>query len=117
MKNKSNLLKLLILFKNRPHHLHKYLIENNALTDDFLKRTNMSSKIRNLQLPIELNFPNIDKMQDFFDSLNVIDDKNETTQEKEIKWNTKLSEAINNEDYEAASRIRDYMKKHNLKKL
>ena len=32
-----NLIAILKLFKNRPYHLAKYLIENDAFTDKFLK--------------------------------------------------------------------------------
>lgn len=104
------------MFKNRPNHLYKYLMDNQAFTDEFLKRTSMSSKLKSLQVPFELNFNNIDKMNDFFESLYFQEDGSETKAEKEQKWNQKLVEAISNEDYESASRIRDYMKKHNLRK-
>lgn len=116
MKSRPNLLKLMILFKNRPNHLYKYLMDNHAFTEDFLKRTSMSSKLKSMQIPVDLNFNNVDKMNDFFDSLYFQDESNESKTDKEKKWNQKLLEAISNEDYEAASRIRDYMKKHNLKK-
>lgn len=116
MKNKPNLLKLMMLFKNRPHHLYKYLTDNQAFTDEFLKKTSISSKLKSMQIPVELNFNNIDKMNDFFESLYFNDEEGQSPAEKEKKWNQKLVEAISNEDYEAASRIRDYMKKHNLKK-
>jgi hypothetical protein len=116
MKSRPNLLKLMMLFKNRPHHLYKYLIDNHAFTDDFLKRTSMSSKLKFMQIPVELNFNNLDKMNDFFESLYFNDEDTQSPAEKEKKWNQKLVEAISSEDYEAASRIRDYMKKHNLKK-
>jgi protein-arginine kinase activator protein McsA len=55
-------------------------------------------------------------MNEFFDSLYFNDEEGQTKMEKEQKWNQKLIEAIQSEDYEAAGRIRDYMKKHNLKK-
>ena len=29
---------LLKMFKNRPYHLAKYLVENSALTDEFIKK-------------------------------------------------------------------------------
>jgi hypothetical protein len=116
MKNKPNLLKLMMLFRNRPHHLYKYLIDNQAFTDEFLKRTSISSKLKSMQIPVELNFNNIDKMNDFFESLYFNDEDTQSPAEREKKWNQKLVEAISGEDYESASRIRDYMKKHNLKK-
>jgi|688.fasta_scaffold666580_1 hypothetical protein len=116
MKNKPNLLKLMIMFKNRPNHLYKYLMENHAFTDEFIKKTSMSSKLKSIQMTTELNFNNIDKMNEFFESLYFNDEEGHTKAEREKKWNQKLIDAIQNEDYEAASRIRDYMKKHNLKK-
>lgn len=104
------------MFKNRPNHLYKYLMDNNAFNDEFLKKTSMSSKLKSIQVSTELNFNNIDKMNEFFDSLYFNDEEGQTKMEKEQKWNQKLIEAIQSEDYESAGRIRDYMKKHNLKK-
>lgn len=117
MSPKSNLLKLLILFKNRPAHLYRYLLDNQALKDEFLNLTVNSQKLQYLDMPDNLNFANIDEMNDFFDSL-IDNSKNiETLNDKEKKWNQKLSDALISEDYESASRIRDYMKKHNLRKF
>ncbi len=104
------------MFRNRPNHLYKYLTDNNAFNEDFLKRISMSSKLKSMQIPTEINFSNLDKMNEFFESLYFMDEESESKAEKEKKWNQKLIDAIQNEDYEAASRIRDYMKKHNLKK-
>jgi len=43
-----NLYLLLKVFKNRPFHLAKYLLDNKALNDSFLKKVAESDKIKNL---------------------------------------------------------------------
>ena len=40
-----NLVILLKMFKNRPYHLAKYLIENSALTNEFIKKVSENSKL------------------------------------------------------------------------
>jgi hypothetical protein len=41
-----NLVLLIKLFKNRPYHLAKYLIENSALTEDFIIAVSDSVKLK-----------------------------------------------------------------------
>ena len=43
-----NLVILLKMFKNRPFHLAKYLIENSALTEDFIKKIKNSDRLKEL---------------------------------------------------------------------
>lgn len=43
-----NFVILLKMFKNRPFHLAKYLIENSALTEDFIKKVMNSSSLKEL---------------------------------------------------------------------
>lgn len=112
----ENLLKLLKLFKNRPYHLTKYLIDNLALNEDFIEKLK-NSRISD-SFSKELNFNSIEEMEKFYISL--IDIKNiEQKSDKEIKieLNVKLQEAIRLENYEEASRIRDYMCIKNIKKI
>ena len=47
MENDSykNLVSLLNLFKNRPYHLAKYLIDNSALSDKFIKDVLNNNKL------------------------------------------------------------------------
>ena len=55
-------------------------------------------------------------MQDYLNSLIDLSDDNEQTS-LEQRLNKKLKEAIEKEDYESASKIRDHMKKLNFKKF
>ena len=51
--NKS-LVVLLKMFKNRPYHLAKYLIENSALNNEFINKLTKSDKLKKTNI-----FPNI----------------------------------------------------------
>ena len=66
-----NLVTLLKLFKNRPYHLTKYLIQNGALKEEFLSKIVNSDRLRNLKED-DLNdkiFADINQMNEFFNSL------------------------------------------------
>ena len=39
---------MLKMFKNRPYHLAKYLVENSALTEDFIKKIKNSDRLKEL---------------------------------------------------------------------
>lgn len=39
---------LLKMFKNRPYHLGKYLVENSALTEDFIQKLKKSDKLKEM---------------------------------------------------------------------
>lgn len=111
----ENLLKLLKLFKNRPYHLTKYLIDNSALNEDFIEKLK-ESEISEISEK-ELNFNSIEEMENFYVSL--IDIKNleqKDSNEIKIELNEKLEEAIRLENYEEAARIRDYMNIKNIKR-
>jgi len=67
-----------------------------------------------------LHFNSISEMKNYYTSL--IDDlenlkKKKTKEELEIELNQKLKLAIEREDYDAASRIRDYMRLNNINKI
>ena len=120
----QNLLIVLKLFQNRPHHLSKFLIENNALNPDFLDKITDSDKLSDMaQNGIKdnyLHFNSISEMKKYYSSL--IDDlenlkKKKTKEELEIEINQKLKSAIERENYEEASRIRDYMRLNNINKI
>lgn len=120
----ENLLVVLRLFQNRPHHLTKFLIDNNALNSDFLNKIKDSDKLSNMAIngikDNYLHFNSIEEMKKYYSSL--IDDLEnlklkKTKEELEISLNDKLSMAIQREDYEEASRIRDYMKLNNINKF
>jgi hypothetical protein len=120
----QNLLIVLKLFQNRPHHLSKFLIENKALNSDFLEKITDSDKLSDMaENGIKdnyLHFNSISEMKKYYSSL--IDDlenlrKKKSKEELEIDVNQKLKSAIEREDYEDATRIRDYMRLNNINKL
>ncbi len=120
----QNLLVVLKLFQNRPHHLTNFLIENKALNSDFLEKISDSDKLSDMAKngikDNYLHFNSISEMKKYYQSL--LDDlenlKNRKTKEElEIELNEKLKRAIQNENFEEACRIRDYMKVNNINKL
>ena len=120
----QNLLIVLKLFQNRPHHLSKFLIENNALNPEFLDKITDSDRLSDMaENGIKdnyLHFNSISEMKDYYKSL--IDDlenlkRKKTKEELEIEVNRKLIIAIEREDYDSASRIRDYMRLNNINKI
>lgn len=113
----NRLINLLKLFKNRPYHLAKYLIDNNSLSDDFLKKL---MKNRSLDSPKLLppHFNDISQMNQYFNSLIIDFDPDKVTEEElTIKLNRKLDELIKDELYEDAIRIRDYMVSRNIQRI
>ena len=109
-KQYRNLVRLLKLFQNRPNHLAKYLIDNMAFNDLFLKLLVESEKLSDLEDNPIPTFKNIDEMHDYF---NVFDESYKSKKkdpEKIIKdLTSKLEECLRLEKYEDAIRIRDYM--------
>lgn len=119
----QNLVTLLKVFKNRPYHLAKYLIENSALSEDFKSNLLKSDKIKELQKEIEDNgmnlpavqFNDIGKMQEYFNSLSKISEK-EDIKELTKELNQKMNELLKEERYEEAARLRDYMISKKIKR-
>jgi hypothetical protein len=125
MENKSykNLITLLKLFKNRPYHLAKFLIENSAMNEKFINNVLNSSQLNEISEKESLkedsnpNFLSISQMNDFYDSL--IDDReffNKSRKDLEIELNEKLNVLIKQEKFEEAAYIRDLMKEKNIKR-
>lgn len=110
----ENLVNLLNLFKDRPYHLAKYLMDNNAFNEKFLSKVEKSR----IDSYVE-NFKDISQMQDYYNSIldeNMVNRK-KTFQEVIIDLNNKLDALISEEKYEDASYLRDYMTKHNIPRL
>jgi hypothetical protein len=119
-----NLVILLKMFKNRPFHLAKYLIENSALTEDFIKKVMNNNSLKDL---VDSNDPkgknlflDINQMNNYFNSLTddikrIGDSKN--PEEISAALNEKLETLINEERYEDAAKLRDYMIKNNIKRI
>lgn len=120
-----NLVILLKMFKNRPYHLAKYLIENSAFSNDFIKKVVENTKLINLseednQSKQPIYFLDIAKMNDhyssFTDEIKLLE-KGKTTMEIEMELNEKLDKLLFDEKYEDATRVRDYMTKNKIKRI
>jgi excinuclease UvrABC helicase subunit UvrB len=117
----KNLITLLKLFKNRPYHLSKYLLDNQALNQDFLDKLRKSDKLNQLQnSDFESQyFFNISQMEDFYNSLlEEVSNMSKTKSTKEIteELNKKLNVLIIQEKFEEAAQLRDYMLKIGIKR-
>lgn len=121
----KNLLTILKLFKNRPYHLAKYLIENEAFNENFINKLLQSEKLNdiskeeNKSLVKAIYFIDISQMTDYFNSLTEETNisKKKSKRSITIELNSKLDQCVREERYEDAIRIRDYMTKHNIKRL
>ena len=122
---------LLKMFKNRPYHLAKYLVENSALTDEFIRKIKNSDKLKELNdddksseqkllpVPVPVYFVDISQMENFYNSF--IDDIQQLSKQKGIEeitkeLNNKLDDLIKKEKYEEAARVRNYMTRNNIKR-
>ena len=116
----KNLHLLLKMFKNRPYHLAKYLLDNDALTKNFLLKVENSDKLKELESDDQKNsqiyLPTISKMEEYYNSFIDTEIKSKTLEEITEYLNIKLVEYIKNEKYEDAARIRDYMIRKGIKK-
>jgi hypothetical protein len=119
-----NLVILLKMFKNRPYHLAKYLIENSAFSNDFIKKVVENAKLTNLSeddnQPKQPYFLDIGKMNDhyssFTDEIKLLE-TGKTPMEIEMELNEKLDKLLFDEKYEDAARVRDYMAKNKIKRI
>ena len=106
----KNLVTLLKLFKNRPYHLAKFLIDKKALNNKFKSDILNSQKLSDLDSNKNLNFPSISQMDDYFQSLLEIDEKKpKSAKQIEKELNLELDSLIKQEKYEEAACLRDYM--------
>lgn len=109
----KNLVTLLKLFKNRPYHLAKFLIDKDALNEKFSKDIKNSSKLSELDSTKNsksLNFLSISQMDDYFQSLFESEQiKPKTPQQIEKELNKELDKLLKEENYEEAACLRDYM--------
>lgn len=117
-----NLISILKLFKNRPYHLAKYLIENNAFDQSFAKKLIDSDKLNEMGdvekssdgLVKAVYFIDISQMTEYFNSMVDGDTKSNVSASSDI--NNKLDQCIKDEKFEEAARIRDYMIKNKIKR-
>ena len=121
-----NLVILLKMFKNRPYHLTKYLIENSALTSEFIKKVSENEKLADIsddeddKVKQPIYFLDIGKMNDYYSSFTdeiKLLEKCKTNEEIEEEFNSRIETLLIEEKYEDAARLRDYMKKNNIKRI
>ncbi len=119
----KNLVSLLKLFKNRPYHLAKYLVDNGALSKEFIDKLSKSAKLRSFSEESSerrnppIHFIDISKMEDYFSSLlDIKSIQGKSVEEMTIELNLKLNELIKNEKYEDAASLRDYMISKSIKR-
>jgi hypothetical protein len=113
-----NLVILLRMFKNRPHHLAKYLIENSALSIEFIKNIKDSQRLQEISDDDidQSYFSNISQMENYFNSLTDIDGRKSIT-DITRDLNKKLDDCLKLEKYEDAARIRDYMNRKGIHRI
>jgi len=105
----KNLSALLKIFNNRPNHLSKFLIENDAFNKTFIKniiKSNNLSKLKNFDHK-SLLFSDYEEMDEFFSNLIKVNND-------EDELNEKLFSYIQNEEFESAAKLRDYMIKNSI---
>jgi len=115
---------LLKLFKNRPYHLAKYLLENGAFSKTFLNKISKSTKLTEISSQDEIinkylsySFKDIQQMEDFYSSLlDEIITMNKSKSEISKELNDKLDNFIRDEKFEEAAKLRDYMQKNSIKR-
>lgn len=110
------------MFQNRPHHLAKFMLENNMLSAEFLNKLSDTSlgRITDInKMKEEVYFKNISDMRRYYRSLvyDISEDRGGKSKEEwEFDINERLHKAIDDENYEEACRLRDYMKKNGIKR-
>lgn len=116
MDNKTyeKLIRLFDFFKNRPNHLTKFLVENDALDSKFLNKIE-NKNFENIEN--RKNFSSIDEMEKYYSSIIGKKIKNKTKKEIEQELNEKLDKFIENEKFEEAAKLRDYMKVKKYKRI
>ena len=120
----NNLVNFLKLFKNRPNHLAKYLLDNSAINKDFIKKISSNDQLKDISNNDDFSnspiyFADINKMNDYYNSFT--DDikrlnKGKTPEEIEDEMNERLEKFISDEKYEDAARLRDYMQRSKIKR-
>lgn len=113
-----NLTILLKIFRNRPNHLAKYLMENESFKEDFIKKILNSDKLNKLNQDSTQDFFMDTFEEDYFSSFEEMDafyldllEKSSTKDNLKIEeeFNQKLRNHLQKEEYELAAKIRDYM--------
>ncbi len=91
---------LMRLFGGRHNHLAKFLVDNDAVADAFLRRIDCSA------LEPRTDFSSISEIEGYFAS--ALGSDGPVT---EVDLDERLARLLEDEKYEDAARLRDYMRK------
>lgn len=111
-----NMVRLFRLFHNSPNHLAKWMLDNLAFDDIFLKKILENDRLNSNQIEEKLIFLDIQEMTDYYNVFDESFTSKKRTKNSEDELNKKLENYIKLEKYEDAIRIRDYMIKLGYKK-
>lgn len=122
-----NLVILIKIFDGKPYTLAKYLLDNDALSNDFTKNIMNSDMIKKIKdsdtLDIILNnetylmdITDMKKMYNSFIDIKQLSNK-KTIEEITKEYNDKLNDLVAQEKYEDALKVYNYMLKNNIKKI
>jgi len=116
-KDYEKLAKFLRFFINRPNHLAKYLIENDALRKEFLSKLSISD-CEDMEKKLATScFLDVEHMKCFYNKL-IGQSTSQNFSEENLfqQLEKELNDSIKEERYEDAIRIRDYLKNFRNKK-
>ncbi len=109
----DNFIKLIKLFKNKPHFLTKFLLNNYAFDKKFVDTIQTSEFLTKIKRSdYNLNFKNFDEMNQYF--FNIVNSGIKNIKETKKDFNKNLKKLLDEEKYEEASKLRDYMKKNKI---
>lgn len=96
-------IKLLNIFNDKPYMFIDFLIKNGAISIPFKKRL-LKASIKDKN---KINFIDIEKMINYYD--NILIDNIDNKVEPEIYWNNKLKKYVEEQKYEEAASVKEYM--------
>jgi HSP20 family molecular chaperone IbpA len=115
----KKIVKLLKMFNNRPYHLAKFMLDNSAFSKSFIENILNNKKLNSISDGDVYNvnkFTDISEMEEFYNSL-VVDISGKNKEDLEIELNKRLDLLVKSEKYEDAIKVRDYMKKNNIRRI
>ena len=118
----QNLIFILKQFRNRPHHLSRYFIDNNAFNEEFINKVSNSEKIESMANSghnmSATFFKDISEMAEYFNSMsNMSTPTKKSVEEITQEFNEKMERYIKEEKYEEAVKLRDYMNKSGIERI
>lgn len=118
----QNLIFILKQFRNRPHHLSRYFIDNNAFNEEFINKISNSEQIENMTNSghnmSATFFKDISEMAEYFNSMSSVSKPaKRSVEDITQEYNEKMEKYIREERYEEAVKLRDYMNKSGIERI